>query len=278
LFDALSGPSLRFPDETIKLVSQTLARFRAIAVNDYGVPPTQVRVFATEAMRRAQNAAAMLEAIRAESSDLSVSILAPQVETLFGSVGARSGFVDVKGLFLDLGGGSVQMTYLDTTASRLGTQENGVGPEIAAALAGQSLPFGAARLIKVLDNHDADAKASEISRLRAGMSDAFQALCDGFPSLASTVAEIQRSEGVEAVEDGSGLDIYLCGGGFRGYGSSTSDTWSYKPKSHDTTDTPDSVDAHTCNTAIPDSLCRIIHRLGRGVPSNQGHAPSQRVL
>src|SRR5689334_16571553 len=46
LFDALSGPSLLFPDETIMLVSQTLARFRAIAIDEYGVPPNQVRVFA----------------------------------------------------------------------------------------------------------------------------------------------------------------------------------------------------------------------------------------
>jgi retrograde regulation protein 2 len=278
LFDALSGPALLFPDKTIKLVSQTLARFRAIAVDDYSVPPTQVRVFATEAMRRAQNATAMLEAIRAASPGLSVFILAPQVETLFGSVGARSGFVDVKGLFLDLGGGSVQMTYLDTYASRLGTQENGEEPEVAAALAGQSLPFGAARLIKVLENHDADAQASEISRLRAGMSEAFLALCARFPSLASTVAEIQQSEEDERVKDRAGLDIYLCGGGFRGYGSSMANSRQFTPKSHDVADMPDSVDAHACNTAIPDSLCRIIHRHGRGVPSNQGDAQSQQVL
>jgi retrograde regulation protein 2 len=103
-------PPLTFPAETISLVSQTLARFWAIAVDDYGVPPKQMVIFATEAMRRAQNAAQMLEAIRAATPDLVVHILAPAVETLFGSVGARSGFVDVKGLFLDLGGGSVQMT------------------------------------------------------------------------------------------------------------------------------------------------------------------------
>jgi retrograde regulation protein 2 len=207
-----------FPDDTIQLVSQTLARFRAIAIGDYHVPPSQVRVFATEAMRRAQNATAMLEAIRSASPGLSVYILAPPVETLLGAVGARSGFVDVKGLFLDLGGGSVQMTYLDSHAAKSSSQEDGVAPEIAAAMAGQSLPFGAARLIIVLDSHDADAQASELSQLRHGMSQAFETLCARFPSLTVAAAEARQSEGKDGKAT-QGIDVYLCGGGFRGYGS-----------------------------------------------------------
>ncbi|KAL2158069.1 hypothetical protein VTH06DRAFT_4879 [Thermothelomyces fergusii] len=215
LFDALSGPSLLFPEETIRLVSQTLARFRSIAVDDYGVPPSQVRVFATEAMRRAENATAMLEAIRSASPGLPVYVLAPPVETLFGSVGARSGFVDVKGLFLDLGGGSVQMTYLDTYAA---PGESSTSPEVAAALAGQSLPFGAAHLTGVLDSGEAEARASEISRLRNRMSEALRALCAEFPSLAADAAAAQRDTAPEG-EAVPGIDVYLCGGGFRGYGS-----------------------------------------------------------
>ncbi|OIW35011.1 hypothetical protein CONLIGDRAFT_566277 [Coniochaeta ligniaria NRRL 30616] len=228
LFDALnssadgssngtSGP-LVFPPETITLVSQTLARFRSIAVDDYGVPEHNITVFATEAMRRAQNAASMLDAIRAESQ-LNVQILAPEVETLFGSVGARSGFVDVKGLFLDLGGGSVQMTYMDTYAARreaavAAASEPIEGYEIAAAQAGQSLPFGAARLIRVLETADADIRTSETSKLHLGMREAFENLRRRFESLADTVSQINDGE-----DSAAGLDIYLCGGGFRGYGS-----------------------------------------------------------
>ncbi|KAK3393604.1 Ppx/GppA phosphatase family-domain-containing protein [Podospora didyma] len=220
LFDALNGSSgdagsngpLTFPPETIKLVSQTLARFRAIAVDDYGVPPSQVTVFATEAMRRAQNAASMLEAIRAEAPDLVVHILAPHVEILFGSVGARSGFVDVKGLFLDLGGGSVQMTYMDTYAAKVQSQRDGESEasyEVTAALAGQSLPFGAARLIRVLESAGFEVQSTEKQKLHSGMCEAFERLRAKFPTLAATVAEPNTS----------GIDIYLCGGGFRGYGS-----------------------------------------------------------
>ncbi|KAK4240969.1 Ppx/GppA phosphatase family-domain-containing protein [Achaetomium macrosporum] len=219
LLDALSEPSLAFPDETIKLVSHTLARFRAIAVDDYAVPLEHMRVFATEAMRRAQNAAAMLQAIRAASPGLSVYILAPQVETLLGAVGARSGFDDVKGLFLDLGGGSVQMTYLDTYAAKTGARGDAFGPEVAAALAGQSLPFGAARLIKILDSGDSRAQAAALSQLRGDLSAAFQTLCIKFPSLAAAAAQAQSVKDGEEGEDKSGIDVYLCGGGFRGYGS-----------------------------------------------------------
>ncbi len=225
LFDALHESSLDgsgamvFPAKTITLVSQTLVRFRAIAVDDYGVPVDQVSVFATEAMRRAENAAAMLDAIKKATPDLSVQILAPEVETLFGAMGARSSFVDVKGLLLDLGGGSVQMTYMDTYAARANELE-GSGYEIAAAQAGQSLPFGAARLIRVLDSASADVQATEKSKLQNGMRDAFQSLRAKFPSLAATVAALpgQPKESGDDDKNAEGLDIYLCGGGFRGYG------------------------------------------------------------
>ncbi|KAK3356253.1 Ppx/GppA phosphatase family-domain-containing protein [Neurospora tetraspora] len=204
LFDALSesssGGPLLFPKETITLVSETLARFHAIAVNDYGVPPDHVTVFATEAMRKADNAAAMLQAIEAEVPGLAVKILDGQVETLFGSLGARSAFSRPKGLFLDLGGGSVQMTYLDTTGQD-------ADYHIHAAQAGKSLPFGAARLIKILEHKDADFKTKEVSKLEEGMKLAFARLCETYPTLATESKDTQ------------GVDIYLCGGGFRGYGS-----------------------------------------------------------
>ncbi|PKS06527.1 hypothetical protein jhhlp_007275 [Lomentospora prolificans] len=204
LFDALSASGsstssdLKFPTETIRLVSETLARFRRIA-DGYGVAPENFSVLATEAMRRASNAADMLDAIR-EQAGVGVHILAPEIETMFGAVmGSRSSFVNINrgALFLDLGGGSVQMTWVDTKLPEY---------EIEAALAGVSLPFGAARLIRVLEG-DAKVASTEKAKLRDGMRKAFEKLSETFPSLR------------DGLKSGEGVDVYLCGGGFRGYGS-----------------------------------------------------------
>ncbi|KAI0136298.1 Ppx/GppA phosphatase [Xylariales sp. AK1849] len=202
LFEALApSPSdglLRFPAEIVTLVSQTLARFKTIADN-YGVPPEHISVFATEAVRKSENAASMLDAIRS-ASGLGVSILAPEVETLFGAMGARSGFPEVNGLFLDLGGGSVQMTYMNSAME---------GYEIAAAQSGGSLPFGAARLIRILEDSEPASQMAAKSELQAGMRGLYSKLQQRFPSL----------KALETDSNSGGIDIYLCGGGFRGYGS-----------------------------------------------------------
>ncbi|KAK7951470.1 uncharacterized protein PG986_007198 [Apiospora aurea] len=200
LFDALStSPStapLKFPPDTITRVSQTLARFKAIA-DGYGVPPAHTTVFATEAMRKAENAASMLEAVYS-ASGLGICVLAPEVETLFGSVGARSGFAEVDGLFLDLGGGSVQMTYLNSAMDDY---------EIAAAQSGLSLPFGAAKLIRIIQSGEVKQQETARSDLNTGMQKAFVDLQNKFPTLKASSS------------DTAGIDVYLCGGGFRGYGS-----------------------------------------------------------
>ncbi|KAI3331921.1 Ppx/GppA phosphatase family-domain-containing protein [Xylariaceae sp. AK1471] len=202
LFDALnessSSGSPAFSSDIIARVSQTLARFKLIA-DEFGVSPEHISVFATEAMRKASNAVVMLDAIRSESG-LGVHILAPEVETLFGAMGARSGFTTVNGLFLDLGGGSVQMTYMNSATRDYAAQ---------AARTGKSLPFGAARLINVLENSNTEVRAAALDELQVGMHGAFARLQQEFPLLRDTQLEL----------DGSGIDIYLCGGGFRGYGS-----------------------------------------------------------
>lgn len=170
----------------------------------HGVPARHITILATEAMRRADNASEMLEAISSATNGLRVSILEPAVETLFGAVmGSRSGLVGVEGgaLFLDLGGGSVQMTWVDTSKPNY---------EIDAARAGVSLPFGAARLIRVLQEQPADVQASEISKLQTGLQQAYANLCSKFPALNA----LKGSH-----DEGSRVNVFMCGGGFRGYGS-----------------------------------------------------------
>ena len=212
LFDALyldENGAVAFPESTISQVAATVGRFLSIAVNNFQVPLENINVFATEAMRRASNAAGMLEAIHKAAPGLKVHVVATEVESLFGAMGARSSFVDVKGLFLDLGGGSVQMTYMDSSAPQY---------EIAAAQAGRSLPFGAAALTKTLNSTMSLQKSAEISKLQDGMKDVFAKLQSKFPDLASSVRLAAATQD-EDQDGSSGLDIYLCGGGFRGYGS-----------------------------------------------------------
>lgn len=218
LFDALvdsENGGLSFPATTIRQVSLTIGRFRAIAL-DYGVPLKNVTLFATEAMRRAANAGTMLDAIRERAPGVAITILAPEVETLFGAMGARSCFVGVKGLFLDLGGGSVQMTYMDTTGARDAAEQ--VSYEIVAARTGQSLPFGAARLIKDLAAEDSSTSSSaRKDEAKAARKDLSNGMLGAFARLSAQFPDLERA--ARKSDDSTGVDVYLCGGGFRGYGN-----------------------------------------------------------
>lgn len=148
----------------------------------------------------------MLKAIATATDGLGVQILDPAVETLFGAVmGSRSGLVSVPNgaLFLDLGGGSVQMTWVDTSKNNY---------EIDAARAGESLPYGAAKLTKVLQGQSAEIQAQEISTLQDGIARIYSNLCARFPTLQAIKEAHGRGED-------AAIDVYMCGGGFRGYGS-----------------------------------------------------------
>ncbi|RDA96064.1 hypothetical protein CP533_5848 [Ophiocordyceps camponoti-saundersi (nom. inval.)] len=204
IFDALkpsSDGSFTLPASAITAVASAVARFRQIA-DLFAVPTAHIIVLATEGVRRAANASELLQAI----APLTVRVLDPAVETLFGAVmGSRSGFVDVRrgGLFLDLGGGSVQMTWVDTSAPDYGT---------AAAAAGESLPYGAARLIQILQDEPHHAQTNAVDDLRSGFRGVYAKLCAKFPKLDAIRAA--HDAGDDAL-----VDVYLCGGGFRGYGS-----------------------------------------------------------
>ncbi|TQV98469.1 retrograde regulation protein [Cordyceps javanica] len=211
LFDALTpspdggGGGLVFPEQIVADVAAAVASFHRVAAA-HGVPQSQVRIFATEAMRRADNAGDVLDAIRAATGGLGVQVLAPEVETLCGAVmGTRSSLVGVPGgaLFLDLGGGSVQMTWVDTAT-----------PDymFRAATAGSSMPYGAAKLIRILEQQSVETQQSEIGTLQTGMKSVYDNLCAQFPRLMAIRDAHERGEHAT-------VDVYMCGGGFRGYGT-----------------------------------------------------------
>lgn len=207
LFDALTPDEhggLIFPPSTVSSVASTLSHFTRIAQLHH-VPHSNTLIFATEAMRRAANAADMHKAIAEATGGLGVHILEPSVETLFGAVmGSRSGLTNVEGaLFLDLGGGSVQMTWVDTSMKDY---------EIKAATAGKSMPYGAAKLTCILEEGDATLRTTETAEFQECMQSAFDNLCSVFPKLQEISDESRKGQH-------AGIDVYMCGGGFRGYGS-----------------------------------------------------------
>ncbi|KAL8350412.1 hypothetical protein RB598_005630 [Gaeumannomyces tritici] len=208
----------KFPEATILAVARTLARFRTIAIDGYRVPPGNLLVFATEAMRRASNAADMLKAIADAAPGTAVHILEPKVETLLGAMGARSSFVNVRGLFVDLGGGSLQISYLNSDPDQASSAAGAaaVGPAdagassygVAAARAGQSMPFGAARMTHIIEHESSHVLDVEVSGLHSKLAAALEHLRRVHPALAADLAD-----------DGPGVGLYLYGGGLRGYGS-----------------------------------------------------------
>jgi retrograde regulation protein 2 len=197
---------LVFPPAIISDVASTIQGFRRLA-DLHQVPRENLMIFATEAMRRASNASEMLTAISDATGGCAVQILEPAVETLFGAVmGSRSGLNNVDGgaLFLDLGGGSVQVTWVDTSIPEYETK---------AALAGCSMPYGAAKLTRILEEGDATLQSFESNRLLDLMHSAYDRLCATFPKLQDIRQAYERGD-MKAC-----LDVYMCGGGFRGYGS-----------------------------------------------------------
>jgi retrograde regulation protein 2 len=208
LYDALheSKPGsvpFVFSPEIIDKVSKTLARFAYIC-KQYKVPDNQISVFATEAMRTAKNQDEMVGAIHA-ASGLGVQILSPAMESMFGAMGARSAFEHVDGLFMDLGGGSVQMTYLDSKSN---------GYETLAAQNAKSMPYGAAKLTATLR---VEEEGTTQKQLRTQMRDTFEGMKKQFAGLRAQA------------ESKEGISIYFCGGGFRGYGSMLRHTHEIQP-------------------------------------------------
>ncbi|KAF7545142.1 hypothetical protein G7Z17_g9398 [Cylindrodendrum hubeiense] len=206
LFDVLKQNKNIFPDATINEVVETLLRFKQISI-EYGVPDDQFMALATQAMRSADNASAMLTAIDQRTKGINMNILDPKVETLFGAVmGSRSGLVDVNdgALFMDLGGGSVQMTWMQTGKK---------GYEIESAKVGFSLPYGAVEVMDILTQDSKKKRVEELAVLDGKMLEKYSELVNQVPALKKIK---------DAYEDGdknSTVNVYMCGGGFRGYGS-----------------------------------------------------------
>ena len=112
LYDAQwsTGQKAAIPDSTISDVVRSLLRFKRTC-KDFGVKDEHVRILATEATRQAINSEDYRAKIRS-STGWTVEMLPKEEEGRVGAMGVVSSFSTVKGLMMDLGGGSTQITWL----------------------------------------------------------------------------------------------------------------------------------------------------------------------
>jgi retrograde regulation protein 2 len=198
LYDAqfVGDKMVPIPDTTIKHVIQSLLRFKSTCA-DFSVPEEQIRVVATEATRKAANSEKFQKQIK-DATGWSVELLPKETEGRVGALGAASSYENVKGLMMDLGGGSTQVTWIVTEQGGVRMSEKGSA----------SLPFGAAALSKKLEAAGSvDSKEYQ----------AFER--EVVANLQAAVKDINiPKELLDLSESPEGLRLYLSGGGFRGWG------------------------------------------------------------
>ncbi|KAF3080008.1 hypothetical protein TWF706_003042 [Orbilia oligospora] len=200
-FDPDSGDQIPIPDHIIEAVCALLNRF-LIVCREVGVDKKNIHVVATEATRAALNTAQFLKAVK-EATGLDIELLPKHEEGEIGALGIASGFWNMEGLVMDLGGGSTQLTWMVSQGGNIRISPRG----------SFSFPYGAAALTKRL--HDlrkhksVDEGDEAVKMFRKEMIENFRSAYDNLQIPEILVERAQRE---------GGFNIYLSGGGFRGWG------------------------------------------------------------
>lgn len=200
-YDPETGEHVPIPDDITAQVVAGLLRFK-IMCNDLSVPEEHIRIIATEATRTAINSEQFRKEIK-DATGLEVGMLEKEEEGYIGALGVASGFSDVSGLVMDLGGGSTQITWMTSTSGRVEVSPKG----------SLSFPYGAAALTRKLkelrDGKSPEDGDAAVAELREEMKTNFTA---AYHDLDIPDKIIQRAK------RGGGFPLYLSGGGFRGWG------------------------------------------------------------
>ena len=189
-----TGTKAPIPSTVIEEVLAVLLQFKRTC-QDFGVQNDNIRLVATEATRNAINREDLLSQIK-ERTGWKVELLTKEEEGRLGAMGIASSIGHIEGICMDMGGGSVQMTWIVKKPN---------GDVDMSSVGSVSFPYGAAALTSTLSEANVQKEASlqdEIaSKLQKGLE------------------EIQIPPGLrnEAVRKG-GYTLYLSGGGFRGRG------------------------------------------------------------
>ena len=189
-FSGLSGSRKSIPTETISDIISALQSF-VKTCQAFKVPHENIRILATEATRTAPNSVEFREQIKAVTG-LGVELLSKEDEGRIGALGIASSFpAPLKGVVLDLGGGSVQISWVNMAVSG----------ELQRSKSTVSMPFGAAAMMGRLNS---GTKASDLSQeIESAFRNALQEL-----DLPNDIHDPAAD----------GITLYLSGGGFRGWG------------------------------------------------------------
>jgi retrograde regulation protein 2 len=198
LYDAQwsTGEKAPIPDPVIKSVLSTFRRFKSTC-RDFGVHDSNVRIIATEATRQAINSEDFRAQIK-KATGWTVEMLPKEQEGRIGAMGVVSSFANVRGLMMDLGGGSTQITWLISDHGHVRMSEQG----------SVSMPYGAAALSRRL---------AEATKLGGKALDTLRE--EITTTLKDAVSHISLPEEINKdAKSSQGLALYLSGGGFRGWG------------------------------------------------------------
>jgi len=220
---------------------------------------TQIRVLATEATREASNSVEFRDAIT-RATGWVVEMLAKEEEGRIGALGVASSCTRLDGLVMDLGGGSTQLTWVSVRDGEIKEGGGGGGRSV-------SLPFGAAALLRRIE----EAEKVGPGELVKFKEDVREKLADAWDSL--------RRPGLEKETKEQPFNLFLSGGGFRGWGYLLMDTHKISPypipiingfevKADAFSDTV-AVASHAANTASDslDGVFRVSDRRASQVPA-----------
>ena len=109
--DLQSTQKIPIPSNIIAKVRTALLRFKRIC-KGFKVPASNIRMVATEATRAAINSREFVEELE-EAAGLKIELLSKEQEARIGAMGVASSLPPgIDGIVVDLGGGSVQISYI----------------------------------------------------------------------------------------------------------------------------------------------------------------------
>ncbi|KAF1805593.1 Ppx/GppA phosphatase family-domain-containing protein [Mucor lusitanicus] len=201
LLDA-QGDDRVIPSDTIDEVITSFLRFKKLC-QDAQVEIQNVRVIATEATRIAANSKEFLDKIY-QATGWTVSLLSKQQEALISASGIVGSFNHVNGLTMDLGGGSVEVSYVMTTSIPDDNLKNDTTTDDSIRVSPHpvSMPYGAAALKRRLARCESEKDVQALYK--------------------EVVTELKKAHDQAQLPDTlahkDGYKVYMSGGGFRALG------------------------------------------------------------